>query len=70
MLVGDLKEALESWDDGMEVVVRVNLGEDENGDTLIEDIMDIDGEYLDVVDDRSVLEESGRVVIIADLAGE
>lgn len=67
MLVRDLIEQLERHDPGSEVVVRINLEEDEDGELLIEDLQDLDGEYLDVVDERSVLVENNRVVIIADL---
>lgn len=70
MLVRDLIDLLEGQDRGAEVVVRVNLEgatDSDSGESLIEDLSDLDGEYLDVVDERSVLVENNRVVIIADL---
>ena len=58
MKLKEFLEHLEGRDPEMEVVVRVNGEEIEDGD------------ILDVVDERSIIVEYGKLTILADLPEE
>jgi hypothetical protein len=60
----ELAELLGAQEPGLDVAIRLNLSD------ALDDPEDLDGEYLEVHDNRSVLVENGRVVIIADVVRE
>lgn len=68
MKLKDLMEELSGWDDEAEVVIRVAIGEDEDGESLGDP--DFDGAHLAITDDRSFMFMEGRVIIVGDLIVE
>jgi len=63
MTVEKLISLISAWPGDTEVTLRVS-------DTRQEDYPIEDGDYLDIMDDRSVLMEFGKVVIIGDVPPE
>jgi hypothetical protein len=63
----DFLKAMEGLDPEMEVVVRISVDDELNGDVTVDDIV---GEYAQVTDDRNVMVEYGRLVVVGDLSPE
>lgn len=63
MKIKQLKELLDYWDDDTDVEIRIAL---EGEDTFGTNLEEFFGEYCQITDERSVLFENGRLVIVGD----
>jgi hypothetical protein len=66
--LGELKEALDGYDDTLEVQVRVSISDDADAadEASRTSLDEWSGEYCDVTDERSVLIEYAKLTIVAD----
>ena len=63
MKLSELRELLADYDGTMQVAVQITLDPDETDPPE-------DGELFSIVDERSVLVQYGKLIIIADQLGE